>query len=69
VVDGEVVWEGPDGYYHHYPSMHQVRTWIAGVGFTLDEEAEGPWHEEGYAYHHVLARTMARPPIANARPG
>jgi hypothetical protein len=23
---------------------------------TIDEEAEGPWHEEEYAYHHVLAR-------------
>jgi SAM-dependent methyltransferase len=69
VVDGEVIWEGPDGYYHHYPSMGQVRTWLAGAGFTLDEEAEGPWHEEGYAYHHVLARATARPPIANAQPG
>jgi SAM-dependent methyltransferase len=56
VVDGEVFWEGPDGYYHHYPSMGRVRTWLADAGFTLDEEAEGPWHEEGYAYHHVLAR-------------
>ena len=55
VVEGEVVW-GPDGYYHHYPSMEQVRTWLADAGFTLDEEAEGPWHEGGYAYHHVLAR-------------
>jgi SAM-dependent methyltransferase len=59
VVDGEVVWEGPDGYYHHYPNTAQVRGWLAGVGFTLDEEAEGPWHEEGYAYHHVLARLAA----------
>jgi SAM-dependent methyltransferase len=56
VVDGEVIWEGPDGYYHHYPSMQRVRTWIAGAGFTLDEDAEGPWHEQSYAYHHVLAR-------------
>jgi SAM-dependent methyltransferase len=56
VVDGEVIWEGPDGYYHHYPSMERVRGWLAGAGFTIQEEAEGPWHEEGYAYHHVLAR-------------
>jgi SAM-dependent methyltransferase len=56
VVDGEVIWEGPDGYYHHYPSMGQVRSWLAGAGFAIDGEAEGPWHEEGYAYHHVLAR-------------
>ena len=69
VVDGEVVWEGPDSYYHHYPSMAQVRTWLAGAGFAIDEEAEGPWHEQGYAYHHVLARVKAGPSIANARPG
>jgi SAM-dependent methyltransferase len=69
VVDGEVIWEGPDGYYHHYPSMGQVRSWLAGAGFTLDEEAEGPWHEAGYAYHHILARVKATPPIANVRPG
>jgi hypothetical protein len=31
------------------------------TGFTLDEEAEGPWHEEGYAYHHVLAHLAAAP--------
>jgi SAM-dependent methyltransferase len=61
VVDGEVIWEEPDGYYHHYPSMGQVRAWLAGAGFTIDEEAEGPWHEEGYAYHHVLARLAAEP--------
>jgi SAM-dependent methyltransferase len=60
VVDGEVIWEGPDGYYHHYPSMPQVRSWLAGAGFTLQEEAEGPWHEGGYAYHHVLARLASR---------
>jgi SAM-dependent methyltransferase len=61
VVDGEVIWEGPDGYYHHYPSMGQVRSWLPGAGFTIQEEAEGPWHEEGYAYHHVLARVKASP--------
>jgi SAM-dependent methyltransferase len=61
VVDGEVIWEGPDGYYHHYPSMGQVRGWLAEAGFSIDGEAEGPWHEQGYAYHHVLAR-MAAPP-------
>jgi SAM-dependent methyltransferase len=69
VVDGEVIWEGPDGYYHHYPSMQQVRGWLADAGFAIQEEAEGPWHQEGYAYHHVLARVEAPPPIANARPG
>jgi SAM-dependent methyltransferase len=64
VVDGEVVWEGPDGYYHHYPSMGQVRSWLADAGFTIEQEAEGPWHQDGYAYHHVLARVKAPPPIA-----
>jgi hypothetical protein len=61
VVDGEVVWEGPDGYYHHYPSMGRVRGWLTDAGFTLEEEAEGLWHQEGYAYHHVLARLAAEP--------
>jgi SAM-dependent methyltransferase len=69
VVEGEVIWDGPDGYYHHYPSMGRVRSWLAGAGFSIDEEAEGPWHEQGYAYHQVLARVKAAPPIANARPG
>jgi SAM-dependent methyltransferase len=59
VVEGEVVWEGPDGYYHHYPSMGQVREWLTGAGYVIQEEAEGPWHDEGYAYHHVLARLAA----------
>jgi SAM-dependent methyltransferase len=68
VVEGEVIREGPDGYYHHYPNMGQVRAWLAGAGFTIQEEAEGPWHQEGYAYHHVLARVKAAPPIA-AQPG
>jgi SAM-dependent methyltransferase len=66
VVEGEVIWEGPDGYYHHYPSMQQVRGWLGNLGFSIDEEAEGPWHEEGYAYHHVLTRVQAAPSIANA---
>jgi hypothetical protein len=61
VVDGEVIWEEPDGYYHHYPSVRQVRAWLGGAGFAVAEEAEGPWHEEGYAYHHVLARAQVPP--------
>ncbi|MGH2528182.1 MAG: class I SAM-dependent methyltransferase [Actinomycetota bacterium] len=56
VVEGEVMWEEPDGYYHHYPRMEQVRAWVADAGFVIEEEVEGPWHEEWYAYHHVLAR-------------
>jgi len=47
VVDGEVIWEESDGYYyHHYPSMQQVRAWLAEAWFAI-EEAQGPWHEEG----------------------
>jgi SAM-dependent methyltransferase len=61
VVDGEVIWDEPDGYYHHYPSMPQVRAWLDGAGFAVEEQAEGPWHEEGYAYHHVLARAQVPP--------
>jgi SAM-dependent methyltransferase len=61
VVDGEVVWDGPDGYYHHYPSVPRVRAWLADAGFAITEEAEGPWHEGQYAYHHLLARLAAPP--------
>jgi SAM-dependent methyltransferase len=61
VVDGEVIWDEPDGCYHHYPSIQQVRTWLADAGFAIEEEAEGPWHDEGYAYHHMLARVAAPP--------
>jgi SAM-dependent methyltransferase len=61
VVEGEVMWkEDGDDLYHHYPAMEQVRTWLADVGFAIQEDAEGPWHEEGYAYHHMLARLVAR---------
>lgn len=55
VVDGEVFWDEPDGYYHHHPTMQRVRAWVADAGFVVEEEKEGPWHEEEYAYHHVLA--------------
>jgi hypothetical protein len=54
------MWPEPEGaLYHHYPSMEQVRAWVAGAGFAVQEETEGPWHDEGYAYHHVLARVEA----------
>jgi hypothetical protein len=61
VVDGEVIWEEPDGYYHYYPAMEQVRAWLAEAAFVIVEEAEGPWHAEGYADHHLLARLAAPP--------
>jgi SAM-dependent methyltransferase len=55
VVDGEVIWGDPDGYYHYYPTIDRVRAWLADAGFVIEEEAEGPWQGRDYAYHHVLA--------------
>jgi SAM-dependent methyltransferase len=59
LLDGEGMWEQPDGYYHFYPGMERVRAWLADTGFTLEVEEEGPWNEDPedpFAYHHVLAR-------------
>jgi SAM-dependent methyltransferase len=62
VVAGEVIWgEGNDAYYHFYPAMPRVRAWLADAGFAIEQEAEEPWHEEGYSYQHVLARLQASP--------
>jgi SAM-dependent methyltransferase len=59
VLDSEVMWTEPEGeLYHHYPSLRQVRMWLAEAGYAIEEEAEGPWHQDGYAYHHVLARRI-----------
>lgn len=55
VVDGEAIWHDPEPYYHHYPSLDRVRAWLSAAGFAIEDELEGPW-DEGYAYHHVLAR-------------
>lgn len=62
VVDGEVIWQDPDAYYHFYPPMDRVRSWMTDAGFSIEDELEGPWHETGYAYHHVLARKAASRP-------
>jgi hypothetical protein len=35
--------------------MDRVRSWLAAAGFTVDEDLEGPWDPEDYAYHHLLA--------------
>jgi hypothetical protein len=51
VVDGEVIWEESEGYYHHYPAMEQVWAWLGEAAFMIVEEAEGPWRAEEYAYH------------------
>jgi SAM-dependent methyltransferase len=62
VVEGEVMWPEPEGaLYHHYPTMEQVRAWFAAADFAIQEEAEGQWHQDDYAYHHVLARVEASP--------
>jgi SAM-dependent methyltransferase len=55
VVEGERLLE-PDGYYHFYPTVEWVRARLADAEFVIEGEAEGPWHGEGYAYHHVLTR-------------
>jgi SAM-dependent methyltransferase len=60
IVEGEVIWHDPDDYYHYYPPMERIQAWLADVGFAIEEEAEEPWHEEAYAYHHVLARRENR---------
>ena len=63
-------WFEPDGYFHYYPRMEQVRAWVAAAGFAVVEETQGPWHEGGYAYHHVLGRgrdgVVQAPPSAQA---
>jgi SAM-dependent methyltransferase len=58
VVDREAIWDQPDGYYHYHPEMEQVREWIAGAGFIIQQELESPWVDDEYAYHHVLARGL-----------
>ena len=58
---GEVIWHEPDDYYHYYPGVTRVRAWIGDAGFVIVEDAEGPW-QDGYAYHHLLARAGAPTP-------
>jgi trans-aconitate methyltransferase len=57
VVEREIIWKEPDGdLYHYYPRIAEVRAWLSGAGFAIEQEAEGPWDDRKYAYHHVLAR-------------
>jgi SAM-dependent methyltransferase len=56
VEDGEAIWDEPDWYYHFYPAMGRVIAWLGDAGFEVREELEGPWHDDDYAYHHVLAQ-------------
>jgi hypothetical protein len=37
--------------YHFYPSLEQVRAWIAGAGLAIEEEGTGLWYE-----HFMVAR-------------
>jgi SAM-dependent methyltransferase len=66
VVDGEAIWHDPDPYYHYYPPIERVHGWLAEAGFELGSDAEGPW-EQGYAYHHFLARARDRGQPGNLR--
>jgi SAM-dependent methyltransferase len=60
VVEGEILWDGPEGLlYHHYPTLERVRAWLVDTGFVIDGEAEEPWHKD-YSYHHVLVRLATR---------
>jgi SAM-dependent methyltransferase len=60
VVEGEVIWDEPEGpLYHYYPPLPQVRAWLRAAGFSVEEESEGPWHEDDHAYHHFLATAGA----------
>lgn len=59
VIEGESF--EPDGYYHYYPPLDRVRAWLADAGFAIEDEAEGAWHDDEWAYHHVLARLGASP--------
>jgi SAM-dependent methyltransferase len=61
VVEGEAIWHDPDPYYHYYPPIQRVRSWMTEAGFVLEEDAEGPWERQGedeWAYHHLLARSV-----------
>lgn len=53
VVDRE--WTEPDGDYHYYPPLPEVRARLAAAGFSIARELEGPLHPDGHAYHHVVA--------------
>jgi SAM-dependent methyltransferase len=56
IEEGEAIWDEPDWYYHFYPAMDRVRAWLAQAGFEIAEDVEGPWIDDEYAYHHLLAR-------------
>jgi hypothetical protein len=50
VVEGEYAHEG---FYHYYPALEQVRTWLNEASFSLIAEGEGD------DYQHFLAQRAA----------
>jgi SAM-dependent methyltransferase len=38
--------------YHYYPSLEQVRTWLAEAGFVIEEEGTGN------GYEHIVVRKL-----------
>lgn len=55
IVPGE--W-APEGRYHYYPKMEQVRAWLATAGFSVLEEAQGSSADD--PYHHFLTQGTPR---------
>lgn len=58
VVYGEAAWMleggyhwGPEGCYHYYPNLEQVKDWVQRAGFQRIDDTVG----EGY--HHFLCRS------------
>ncbi|HEX4206168.1 MAG TPA: class I SAM-dependent methyltransferase [Ktedonobacteraceae bacterium] len=49
VVEGEYAHEG---YYHYYPELAQVRTWMSQASFSVIEEGDGD------GYYHLLSRRV-----------
>jgi len=47
VVDGEVIWDEPDGYYHHYPTVKQVRRGSLMPGSPSRRRPRGPGTRRG----------------------
>ena len=52
VVYGESGEWADENVYHYWPSMPQVREWLAQAGFDVLEEGEEGW------YHHFLTREV-----------
>lgn len=55
-VLGEVV-EGDTAGYHFYPDRGRVEHWLSGAGFEIVGSADE--RLDGYAYHHLLMRTVS----------